>query len=123
MGSGAEERRAHPRVRTRRRVSLALSDGRRVMLWSHDFSRGGLQLLSDSAADVDDRFRLGLTALDPRNGEYVQIELLARVARLVYDGGARQFRIGFQLLEFFGDSEGVYGRYVDYLLERSRHLR
>jgi hypothetical protein len=123
MGSGAEERRAHPRVRTRRRVSLALSDGRRVMLWSHDFSRGGLQLLSDSAADVDDCFRLGMSALEPSTGEYVQIELRARVARLVYDGGAGQFRIGFQIVEFFGGAEPVYGRYVDYLLERSRRLR
>lgn len=123
MGPGVEERRVHPRVRTRRRVTVGLSDGRTVTLWSHDLSRGGLQVLSESPADVDDRFQLALSVFDPRREAYVQVELLARVARLVYDGGAGQFRIGFQLLEFLDDSEGAYGRYIDYLLERSRRLR
>lgn len=108
------ERRAHPRIRLKRKVGIYLSSGEVVNAWTYDLSLGGLQVLTDYSADPGDEFDLYLGVVDPANDRYLYLDMRVRIIHMLYDGTAGCFRIGMKIVGFRkeGDRE-VYERFLE----------
>jgi len=108
-----QERRASPRIRLRHRVGIRLTSGEVVYVWTYDLSLGGMQLLSDMAADVGAMLPVVFSVLDPQIDDFAQVSARVRVLRSVYDGSAGCFRLGVEFTEFEADGRDAYYRFVD----------
>ncbi len=109
-----DERRAHPRIRLRRKVGIHLSNDKMVYAWTFDLSLGGLQVLTEYSADPGDEFDIFMGVVDPETDRYVYVDVRVEIIHMLYDGTAGCFRVGMRFVRFRKEAvREVYERFLE----------
>ncbi len=106
----SEENRKHKRVKINRKAIIIQSTGEKVIAKACDVSIAGVGIVCEYSCDVGQTFEIIVNLLgDPKLG-VLHFKAQARFINLI--GGLDAYRIGFQVVEFYGNSEKLLASYI-----------
>lgn len=106
----SEETRQFRRIKVNRKAFITQSDGVRVIAKACDVSIAGIGIVCEYSCDLGQIFDISVNLLgDPKLG-LLNVRAEARFINLI--GGMDAYRIGFNIIEFYGNSEKILASYI-----------
>ncbi|THB72972.1 MAG: PilZ domain-containing protein [Gammaproteobacteria bacterium] len=106
----SEENRQHKRIKVNRKALIVQSNGEKVVAKACDVSVAGVGIVCEYSCDIGQTFELIVNLLgNPKQG-VLHVKAQARFINLI--GGIDAYRIGFQIIEFYGNSEKLLASYI-----------
>lgn len=106
----SEENRQHKRVKINRKALIIQSTGEKVVAKACDVSVAGVGIVCEYSCDVGQTFELMVNLLGNPKAGLLHVKAQARFINLI--GGLDAYRIGFQIVEFYGNSEKILASYI-----------
>ncbi len=106
----SEESRQHKRVKINRKAFITQSNGSRIAAKACDVSIAGIGVVCEYSCDIGQVFDITVNLLgNPKIG-LLKVRGEARFINLI--GGIDAYRIGFSIVEFYGNSEKILSSYI-----------
>lgn len=106
----SSENRQHKRIKINRKAVIIQTTGEKVVAKACDVSVAGVGIVCEYSCDLGQTFEIIVNLLGNPKVGVLHVKAQARFINLI--GGLDAYRIGFQILEFYGNSEKLLASYI-----------